>query len=88
LVTFAYESFSENVFVARAIRGALAATAGLTLVTAIQLLRPHMNKQRYILPVAVALLSLLLVWKFAFPPVLVLGVAAVLGYFLPARESA
>lgn len=36
LVTFAYESFSQNVLVARAIRGALAATVGLMLVTSIQ----------------------------------------------------
>lgn len=87
-VTFAYESFSQNVLVARAIRGALAATVGLMLVTSIQLLRPHLNKHRFIWPIAVALLSLLAVWEFRMPPVLVLAVAAVLGYFLPERRKA
>jgi chromate transport protein ChrA len=76
------------VLVARAIRGALAATVGLMLVTSIQLLRPHINKDQFIVPITVSLLSLLLVWKVALPPVLVLGIAAVLGYFLPARKSA
>ena len=88
LVTFAYESFSQNVLVARAIRGALAATVGLMLVTSIQLLRPHINKHQFITPIAVAFLSFLAAWKFRSPPVLVLGVAATLGYFLPARRSA
>lgn len=88
LVTLGYESFSQNVLVARAIRGALAATVGLMLVTSIQLLRPHIDKHRFILPIAVALLSLLLVWKFALPPVLVLGIAALWGYFLPERTAA
>jgi chromate transporter len=87
LVTFAYESFSQNVLVARAIRGALAATVGLMLVTSIQLLRPHLKKHEFISSVAVALLSFLAVWEFRMPPVLVLGVAATLGYFLPARRS-
>lgn len=87
-VTFAYESFSQNALVSRAIRGALAATVGLMLVTSLQLLRPHLKKQRVVLPIAIAVLSLLLVWKFKFPPVLVLGIAAVLGYLLPARASA
>jgi len=87
LATFAYESFSQNVLVARATRGALAATVGLMFVTSIQLLRPHLNKDRFIGPIALALLSFLAVWKFRVPPVLVLGVAAMLGYFLPARRS-
>jgi chromate transporter len=88
LVTFGYESFSQNVLVARAIRGALAATVGLLLVTSIQLLRPHLIKRQFVVPVALALLSLLAVWKFSMPPVLVLGIAAVVGYFLPVRKSA
>ena len=87
LATFAYESFSQNVLVARAIRGALAATVGLMLLTSIQLLRPHLNKDRFVGPIALALLSFLAVWKFSMPPVLVLGLAAMLGYFLPARRS-
>ena len=87
LATFAYESLSQNILVARAIRGALAATVGLMLVTAIQLLRPHLNKHRFIGPIALAVLSFFAAWKFNVPPVLVLGVAAVLGYFLPARKA-
>jgi chromate transporter len=69
LATFAYESFSQNVLVARTIRGALAATVGLMLVTSIQLLRPHFNKSRFIGPIALALLSFLAVSKFSVPPV-------------------
>lgn len=88
LVTFAYESFSQNALVAHAIRGALAATVGLMIATSIQMLRPHLSKHQFMFPIAVALVSLLLVWKFAMPPVLVLGIAAVLGYFLPVRKSA
>lgn len=88
LVTFAYESFSQNVLVARAIRGALAATVGLMLVTSIQLLRPHVSRHQFVVPVTVCVVSFLLVWKVALPPVLVLGIAAVVGYFLPVRKTA
>ena len=88
LVTFAYESFSQNVYVARAIRGALAATVGLMLVTSIQLLRPHISRHQFVVPLTVCVVSLLLVWKFALPPVLVLGIAAIVGYFLPMRTKA
>jgi chromate transporter len=87
LVTFAYESFSQNVLVARAIRGALAATVGLMLVTSIQLLRPHLNKHQFVFPIALALISFIAVWKFSVPPVLDLGAAALLGVFLPSRRS-
>ncbi|HLM82296.1 MAG TPA: chromate transporter [Terriglobales bacterium] len=87
LVTFAYESFSQNVLVARAIRGALAATVGLMLVTSIQLLRPHLSKHHFVFPVALALLSFFAVWKVGVPPVLDLGIAALLGVFLPSRRS-
>ncbi len=88
VVTFAYESFSQNPMIARAIRGALAATVGLMLVTSIQLLRPHIRKHQFVVPIAVALLSFVAVSRFSLPPVLVLGLAAALGYFLPARRSA
>lgn len=87
LVTFAYESFSRNALVARAITGALAATVGLMLVTSVQLLRPHLKKDQFIFPVALALLSFIAVWKFNVPPVLDLGFAALLGFFAPVRKS-
>lgn len=87
VVTFGYESFSQNVIVARAIRGALAATVGLMVVTAIQLLRPYLSKHHFIWPIGLALLSFSVVWKFRVPPVLDLGMAALLGFFLPARRS-
>jgi len=88
LVTFAYESFSQNILVSRAIRGALAATVGLIIVTAIQLLRPHLSKQQFVWPIAVALISFVMVSKLRMAPLLVLGIAAALGYFLPVRKSA
>ena len=87
LVTFAYEAFRQNVFVARAIRGALAATVGLVLVTAIQLLRPHLKKNHYVFPIIIALASFVAVWKFRVPPVLDLGLAALVGVFLPVRDK-
>lgn len=87
LVTFAYESFSRNALVGRAITGALAATVGLVLVTAIQLLRPHLSKTRFVFPILIALLSFLAVWKLKVPPVLDLGLAALLGFFVPVRKS-
>lgn len=87
VVTFAYESFSRNALVARAITGALAATVGLVLFTAIQLLRPHLTKSRFVFPILIALLSFLAVWKLKIPPVLDLGLAALVGAFLPVRKS-
>lgn len=88
VLTFAYESFRQNVLVGRAIGGALAATVGLMLVTSIQMLRPHLRRHQFLWPTAIALLSFVAVSKLRMPPVLVLGVAATLGYFLPARKSA
>lgn len=88
VLTFAYESFRQNVLVGRAIGGALAATVGLMLVTSIQMLRPHLRRHQFIWPIVIALLSFVAVSKLRMPPVLVLGVAATLGYFLPARKSA
>lgn len=86
LVTFAYESFSQNAFVSRAIRGALAATVGLMLVTAIQLLRPHLKKNHYVLPIVIASVSFVAVWKLRVPPIIDLGLAALFGLLLPVRE--
>ena len=80
-LTHAYETLKANPLAAGAISGMLAAAVGMMVAAAWHLIRPHARWRQLagtlVLPAGAAILSL----AFAVPPIQVLALAALAGFF-------
>jgi len=89
LLTAGYESLQHNARALAAIAGTLAAAVGMMALSAWQLLRPHMQRGRALRMLRALLLaatSALLSYRFRVSPIVVLGLAALAGFFWRAPE--
>jgi chromate transporter len=88
LLTAGYESLQHNARALAAIAGTLAAAVGMMALSAWQLLRPHMRRRRALRALLLAATSALLSYGFRVSPIIVLGLAALAGFFWRAPEQA
>jgi chromate transporter len=91
LLTAGYESLQHNPRAMAAIAGTLAAAVGMMALSAWQLLRPHLQSRRALRMLRALLLaatSALLAYRFRVSPIVVLGLAALAGFFWRAPEQA
>jgi chromate transporter len=92
LLTAGYEAFRHNARARAAIAGTLAAAVGMMAVSAWQLVRPHLhprlNKRRALRAIVLVTASACLSFVFHLPPIEVLGLAALAGFFWRTPETA
>jgi chromate transporter len=88
LLSAGYDSVRHNARAMAAIAGTLAAAVGMMGVSAWQLLRPHLNRQRIARALVLVTASLLLSYGLRMTPVAVLGLAALAGFFWQTPERA
>jgi chromate transporter len=89
LLTAGYEAFRHNARARAAIAGTLAAAVGMMAVSAWQLVRPHLRRlnQRALRAIVLVAASACLSFVFHLPPIEVLGLAALAGFFWRAPET-
>jgi chromate transporter len=88
LATYLYQSWARYPVTLIGLRGALAAAVGIMFVTCWQLASPHFQKTACLkFPVLIGG-SFALAWYFFVPPLRVLLLAAVVGWFWPVRSPA
>ena len=83
-LTQAYEAAKQNPWVEAAVGGVIAATVGIMGSAAWGLIKPRISEAkgaRLVWPLAVVALSAGCAYWFSIPPVSILAVAAVAGYF-------
>jgi chromate transporter len=85
LLTAGYQSFTANRLAMAAINGTLAAAVGMMATGAWQLVRPHLTRARWVRAAVLAGGSALLSMKV--PPIPVIGLAALVGFFWRAPEG-
>src|ERR1051326_3961386 len=86
LLTIGYDVWKQNAVAMSAIAGVLAASVGLMVSSAWQLIGPHFKTRdwrRILRTVTIAAGAFLLALRFDMPPVEVLLLAAVAGFLLP-----
>ena len=81
LLTAGYQSWKANPLAMAAIGGTLAAAVGMMAAAAWQLLRPHLAGRGKVRALAVFGGSVLLSLRFELSPILLLGLAALVGFF-------
>jgi chromate transporter len=84
LLTIGYDTWKQNAIAMSAIAGVLAASVGLMASSAWQLIGPHLtarNWRRALRAFVIATVALLLALKFQMPPIQVLLLAALAGFF-------
>ena len=86
-VTYLYASWVERPTVSIAARGALAAAIGIMFVSSWQLARPYLQRSLWLAPLLVIAGSFVLAFYFSVPPLRVLLLAVVVGWFVPARSA-
>jgi chromate transporter len=79
LLTQGYDAVRSNRAAMAAVSGTLAAAVGMMATAAWDLLKPHLNRRRWLHAAVIASASLALSLGFQMSPVLVLGLAAALG---------
>jgi chromate transporter len=79
LLTQGYDAVHANTFAMAAISGTLAAAVGMMGTAAWELLRPYLDRQRWLHAVVIAGASFGLSLRFDMPPIEVLALAAVVG---------
>ena len=81
LLTVSYEALKQNARAMAAIAGTLAAAVGMMAVSAWQLVSPDLRRARVLRAVVLVAGSALLSYAFRMPPIEVLGLAALVGFF-------
>jgi chromate transporter len=84
LLTIGYDTWKQNTIAMSAIAGVLAASVGLMASSAWQLVGPHLtarNWRRTWRALAIASSALLLAFQFQMPPIQVLLLAALAGFY-------
>jgi chromate transport protein ChrA len=79
LLTGGYQAWNSNVFAMAAIGGTLAAATGMMVTGAWQLLVPQIRAGNRLRAVVIFLASLVASQRFSMSPVVVLGLAALVG---------
>jgi chromate transporter len=79
LLTEGYDAVRANTYAMAAINGTLAAAVGMMGIAAWDLLRPYLDRRRWLHAVVIAGASLGLSLRFDMPPIEVLALAAVAG---------
>lgn len=79
LLTAGYVFWQGNPWAMAAIGGMLAAATGLMGVAAFALLKPHLQKTRWLRAAVIFAAALILTLRFGFTPIQVLGLAALTG---------
>jgi chromate transporter len=79
LLTEGYDSLRANPLAMAAVAGTLAAAVGMMGTAAWELLRPYLDRRRWLHAAVITTASLLLTLRFEMPPIEVLGLAAVAG---------
>lgn len=86
-LTFAYGELRSNLLAMAAIGGTLAAAAGLMAAGAFQLVRPHLRSRAWIRALCISGGAVLLARVFALQPIVVLGLAALVGLLWRGPEA-
>jgi chromate transporter len=88
LLTAGYQSWKSVPLAMAAIGGTLAAAVGMVAAVAWQLLRPHLARGKSLRALVVFGGSVLLSLRFGLSPILLLGLAALTGFFwqVPVRK--
>ena len=81
LLTVGYEAFKQNARAMAAIAATLAAAVGMMAVSAWQLVRPDLRRERILRALVLVAGSLLLSYAFRMSPIWILGMAAIVGFF-------
>jgi chromate transporter len=79
LLTQGYDAVRSNRLAMAAVGGTLAAAVGLVAIAAWELLQPSLTRKGWLPTVVIAGMSLLLLSVFSWPPIAILGLAAVVG---------
>jgi len=79
LLTRGYDAVRSNRLAMAAVGGTLAAAVGLVAIAAWEILQPSLTRQNWLPTGVIAGVSLLLLSVFAWPPIAILGLAAVAG---------
>ncbi|MDP8980395.1 MAG: chromate transporter [Acidobacteriota bacterium] len=85
LLTRVCESGGQVPWLRAALAGTIAAAVGLTAAAAFVLVRTHMSKRDWLVPVIVAGGAFALSTGLALNPILILGLAALVGFFWKSR---
>ncbi len=88
LLTAGYQALRQNEHAMAAIAGTLAAAVGMMAVSAFDLVRPHLRRRRALRAVVLVAGSAWLAYGFHVPPVEILGLAALTGFFWRVPETA
>jgi len=88
LLTAGYQAFQHNARAMAAIAGTLAAAVGMMAVSAWQLVRPHLRRRRALRAIVLVAASAYLAYAWHMPPIEILGLAALAGFFWRAPETA
>jgi chromate transport protein ChrA len=87
LLVRGYEAWYRSPFVVAALQGALAAAVGIILSSAWLLLRPYFTARTWVRMTALAAGSFALSAGLAAPPIRVLALAALIGWFWRERPA-
>ena len=85
LATYFYETWSHYPLAEAALRGALAAAVSIMFVTAWAVAKPHFQRTNWLTFVLFIGSAFVLAWFFSVPPLRVLAIAALAGWFWPVR---
>jgi chromate transporter len=83
ILTWAYEAWRANPFATGIISGVVAAAVGMTAAAAWLLIQPLLKQRTWLRSVVVVAGSMILFLALSLPPVPVLALAAILGFFWP-----
>jgi chromate transporter len=87
LLALGYEAWHRSPLVVAALHGALAAAVGIILASAWLLLRPYFTARNWLRMTALAAGSFALSAGLAMPPIRVLALAALIGWFWRERPA-
>jgi chromate transporter len=87
LLLYAFEELLKNAVAAAGIASMIAAAVGLMFAASYLLVRPHLGRSKLLRTALLAAGAFVVAWKQLLPPVQVLGLAAVVGYFWPEPDE-
>lgn len=87
VVTIFFDRWSHNPTVTLAMRGAMAAAVGITVATCWTIARPYVKRSNWLQPALFVGAAFALDVVRSIPPLQVLLLAAIAGFFLPLRKA-
>jgi chromate transporter len=86
-VTIGYQAGRVNPLVTAVVGGVIASAIGMMIASAWQLVQPRIKEGQWLRSLLVCGGAMILLSVFHITPILILLVAGLIGYFLPARET-